>query len=500
MNFAFLNGSARQKQLWTEAAHHFLHLPFDLIPLTVEVSFEDPDKVGGLGHTEFALTTWTYGENSSTTVIRNDAPGFGELRKSMEAEAASLGLSFSTEQFYMETSAHELGHSLFASLEEGQRVAIAQMFGASSDDPDELAPKGSDWRDRIIEAIAETFKEAFLPRRFRVFPNRTRLKLPYNRFPEFRSHFRRMHEAGGTEEVGEEGSGWFRTPRVDSYAYGVEVDPVILPAEPAEKGKHPSGLYDSLFYSTTSMSPPQWHYKGWSEARWKAVLTDAVEARVPILVPGQAEFFDLEPEDDYSYIGDMTGFIFNVAPFVRYLAHAEIEVVADDNGDRWTLHWFIGMNFGRRFDVPSTKIKGYTTESIKEWMKNGVVIHSEEIPGINFDFSFTEHGMSGLEILQAMEAIGESPAYDVKKVPYEMRTRENSVVYDFAIFGEVGKKLPTSLRDFVWNRMQSLWVCTLDTVPGEGEGKTIEVEAPGGSLAPGDFQSGVVPKRNPVVA
>lgn len=189
MKYTFANGNERQKALWKEAVGHLLHMPSTALPLEIEVSFVDPSLLSN-SHTTLAETNWTYGSVQSTQKVRNDSPGFGEARLSLLAEAAALGRTFSSETFFLETSIHELGHALFAALPEASRAAIAKMFGAKSDSLSEIAPSDRKWQDRIIEAIAETFKEAFLPRRFRVFGNRTNIHIPYSEYPTFRAFFR----------------------------------------------------------------------------------------------------------------------------------------------------------------------------------------------------------------------------------------------------------------------------------------------------------------------
>lgn len=201
MEYKFLNGNSTQQQLWERAPDLLMHMPRASLPVRIEVSFEPPEDIG---QTAFAETTWEYDSSLSTTKVRNDAPGFASADAGMISEAAALGLTYNARRFFNETAIHELGHSLFAALPQAVRIAIAAMFGASGDSEAELAPPGSDWHDRIIEAIAETFKEAFMPRRHRVFGNRTNLHISYSRYPEFRALFRRgAEEAGGTLGPGE---------------------------------------------------------------------------------------------------------------------------------------------------------------------------------------------------------------------------------------------------------------------------------------------------------
>src|SRR5690606_15261138 len=114
VNYTFTDGTAEQQALWEEAAHHLLNYPFDELPLDVTVGFYDPTEL--TKQTFFAETYTTYGSVVSEMKVRDDAPGFGNLDATLMAEAASIGLPWTVEQFYMETSIHELGHAAFAAL------------------------------------------------------------------------------------------------------------------------------------------------------------------------------------------------------------------------------------------------------------------------------------------------------------------------------------------------------------------------------------------------
>lgn len=217
MEFDFANGSERQKDLWREGARHLLSIPFADLPLAVKVSFEDPSTFDGK-HTDLAITKWTFGSTDSTMEVRGDFPEFddyGGKLKSLIAEAAGMGLTFSHERFAIEVSAHELGHALFASLPKAVRVAIVRMFGGTSDDPEAINSEDVPWQQRIVEGIAETFKEAFLPAAYRVFPNRTQVRIPYSQYPKFR---RLIRGYGGFSYV--YGSSLHR---VDLSAFGVSL-------------------------------------------------------------------------------------------------------------------------------------------------------------------------------------------------------------------------------------------------------------------------------------
>lgn len=181
MDLTFINATVLQEQACRTVAHNLLNLPFESIALELTVEFiPDPDPAK---HNEFAITEYTYDSTTAITKIAERAPNWPE--------------PWTGVKFLQETFAHELGHALYAALPKARRVAIAQMFGADSDDELELQPPGSDWEDRYIEGIAETFKDAFLPRLYRRYANRTHHAIDYKDFPAFRSLWRQAAQEVG---------------------------------------------------------------------------------------------------------------------------------------------------------------------------------------------------------------------------------------------------------------------------------------------------------------
>lgn len=207
MNLEFLNGNSLQKSACQTAAHNLLNLPFSAIPFTHQVEFT-PDPLPST-HNEFAATTWTYGSTEALTKIASIAPAWPKPWDGVK--------------FLQETYAHELGHALYSALSKERRIRIAKMFGAKSDDIDELNPEGSAWEDRISEGIAETFKDAFLPLRYRRYSNRTNHHISIQLYPEFRSIFRDGMVNIGHEFIGPDG--------VDANRQGGPDDEGIFTAE-----------------------------------------------------------------------------------------------------------------------------------------------------------------------------------------------------------------------------------------------------------------------------
>lgn len=268
MNLSFANGTKRQQTQWRQTLHRLLNLPFEDIPLTVTVSFVDPNELEHGESFALAATKWSYGSAEAVTQVRNDAPGYANADASLKALAASLGLTYNADLHYNETAVHETAHALYAALPEEFRVAIAKLFGASSDSTSELFPSGAAWEDKPGEAIADTFKEAFLPRRFRVFGNRTNIKLSYSEFPRFRRLFREGVEniaiPGGGPTIAEQMA---ELPLIDNLERGPswsaaqptppEGAEIELPWEQWAPAEHPGFHYKLVFASPYYRAAPR---------------------------------------------------------------------------------------------------------------------------------------------------------------------------------------------------------------------------------------------------
>jgi len=166
--------TSEQAQGFIEAVQA-LSLDTDIWPLTVDVYFaDDPDPTQP---DEFAVTSQVDTDHFELR-FRNDAPHFHN---------GPAAAHFDIPKFYRETVAHELGHVFsFALNEEGQNL-IARLFNTTVD---EEFPPEKPWQDRPGEAIAETFKDAFLPQAEREYSNRTHIQLNYPFFPLFRAIYR----------------------------------------------------------------------------------------------------------------------------------------------------------------------------------------------------------------------------------------------------------------------------------------------------------------------
>lgn len=177
MNFWFSGQYSQEQAAGAITAKEALTLDTDVWPITVELSFlEDPDPNQP---DEFAVT------NQITTThyelkFRNDAPHF---------QNGPAAAHYDIKRFYQETVAHELGHVFSFALNSTGTGLLSKLFGVP-DTTEAWFPSAKGWGDRAGEAIAETFKDAFLPAEYREYDNRTNIHLHYSYMDFFRAIFR----------------------------------------------------------------------------------------------------------------------------------------------------------------------------------------------------------------------------------------------------------------------------------------------------------------------
>lgn len=281
MELVFVNGTDVQKQAVRTVAHGLLNMPFEAIGLVHTIEFV-PDPSAGL-HNEFAITQYTYDDNEPLTKIASVAPNWGEPWRGIP--------------FLHETYAHELGHGFYAALPEEMRIAIAQMFGAETDDLAVLSPSGVAWEDQIIEGIAETFKDAFLPRRLRRYANRTRKKIPIYQYPEFRGLWRNAapQVLVGGEPLGE------GEEEVEGYSLDIFKEGGYRKTEQGEPSAEPpighdwvqyllgdGGFWDTLFLESYLWNGSEWVLSGSaikSEFRFEAWVKDGTILKWELPLP-----------------------------------------------------------------------------------------------------------------------------------------------------------------------------------------------------------------------
>jgi hypothetical protein len=479
MKYNFTNGTDTQKEQWRQAAHRLLHLPFDELPLSIEVTFVPSSSLNK--QTTLAETNWSYGSSFSTTEVRNDAPTFGSLA-SLKAEAAALGLTWSTEKFYAETSVHELGHAAYAALPEDARIAIAKMFGAKSDDIEELSAP-SKWQNRIIEGIAETFKEAFLPARHRVFPNRTNKKIAYSRFPEFRKLFRSYETMDGGEG-GEGGGGWKPLPKADTARIGDD-----LHNDPLGFATPRVGLYDRYEWEGSPIGgvptePVHYIWGSRASSNWMGHANEKLEVRQPIVPPNMAFF---APTAEWA-----GGFTEGEPPAFGWVSWnawqmSAFIVIRDAAGKDWSMEVSLQI-------IPEVEQKLFEFQTELKWWLVGLrKLPFQETPETLYGSSVLSiildgWGVSGEEIFQAWEAKGQTITRneDGSDV-YFMRAGAFCACGNANLLAQVPPRRTIEAEPLEENMLE-LWARPLEAT--EEEGTKVSMTAPGGSLEPTGSKSG----------
>lgn len=185
MQITFTNGTPEQHQVVREALGDLLHLDTDAaFPFAWEISFIPNPVADEHVHHPFAVTVLN--GSVPTTKFRDDFPRFEPTN------------TWGSPGFARETVIHELGHAAEVNLATDVQEKVAQLFGVAQAD---LYPTEKAWQDRPGEGMAETFKDAFLPQHLREFANRTNVKLPIPKYPEFRHLFRSGSGGGGGDDV-----------------------------------------------------------------------------------------------------------------------------------------------------------------------------------------------------------------------------------------------------------------------------------------------------------
>lgn len=154
--------------------------PFERLEIDVVTSTVAEPSCAG--HVEFACTS--FGVDGASIEFR---VGFGAPSPPPFTE------DFSGLKFVQESVAHEIGH-VVAGVKVNDPDKIAEMCGLfiRTDPVTGDVSVGSsgrwsagEWPDRIGEAVAETFKDVFLPKSMRKFDNRTNWDLPRGNFKAF---------------------------------------------------------------------------------------------------------------------------------------------------------------------------------------------------------------------------------------------------------------------------------------------------------------------------
>lgn len=173
MLFPSYDGSVTdQQQEWFEEALGHITFPQGLSGQFVDV--ETVAEPAAPGHSDYMATLYD-GVEAFTIQIRDGADELDSGFNDMFATEADL------KRFFMEVVAHECGHvwSFVRITSDPIKAAVCALFtkdGQRGTTDDWWAP-GAEHRDRIIEAVAEVFKDTFMPKAYRYYTLRSNWKI-----------------------------------------------------------------------------------------------------------------------------------------------------------------------------------------------------------------------------------------------------------------------------------------------------------------------------------
>lgn len=165
-------------------------MPWDRTYLNVNVhTVDEPPCVG---HSDYMCTVTT---GDPMTGFQHDI----YIRSGADDPKANFnaGVTDDLHNFFAECFIHELGHAFvkqYMAPDSGSQTVVCSWFYLETATGEGRARRGvltdwdgtdKKWEDRITEAIAEFFKDVYLPDSHRVYENRTNWWMDEAHFPEF---------------------------------------------------------------------------------------------------------------------------------------------------------------------------------------------------------------------------------------------------------------------------------------------------------------------------
>lgn len=175
-----------QKAWWLEALSR-MTFKKDAWTVALEGTVQTMDDPPCPGHSDYMCTETTYWVNDTPTIswtIITDAED--------PTQSFNAGVRDDVKAFFMESVIHEYAHGLmhvYFARGDGEKANIASWFKHRNSGKvgqlDDWSPENSEWEDRIEEAIAEFFKDVYMPEQFRYFQQRTNWQFQKQYFPSF---------------------------------------------------------------------------------------------------------------------------------------------------------------------------------------------------------------------------------------------------------------------------------------------------------------------------
>jgi hypothetical protein len=179
--------TSQQKAWWKEALSR-MEFPKDFSTVETKATVATVPDPPCPGHQDYMCTVLSF-------YVGETRPFEVEwfIREGADDPTQHLGVADDIKSFFMESVVHEYGHYIvnsFMETDEADRANLGAMFKHKSDGrwgtaADWTGQADTEWEDQIKEACAETFKDIFLPKKYRYYDNRTNWWLDKGHFTEF---------------------------------------------------------------------------------------------------------------------------------------------------------------------------------------------------------------------------------------------------------------------------------------------------------------------------
>lgn len=175
--FTYSSSVNGQQQQWFQEAISRLDHTFPASQLPLKITVKTVPEPPCVGHNDYMCT-----QTLSTDGVVTDIQIF--IREGAETQAvARQATTDLAHAFFMEAVVHEFGHVLtftYLALDDAAREEMAGWFiwrgeGGTTrhGELDDWNPTDKKWESRIQEAVAEWFKDLYMPRKYRAYDNRT---------------------------------------------------------------------------------------------------------------------------------------------------------------------------------------------------------------------------------------------------------------------------------------------------------------------------------------
>jgi hypothetical protein len=205
LEFHYNAGLSTRQREWIEDAINRLQFPFNFYQYggDIAIVFYPTEEPSCEGHKDYMCTRDNlelHGMDPNPNHLPDYDEGYWIIELRDNADELStfnshLPPGATIKDFFQESIAHEIAHVItFAWIgdTEGDREDLVAMFwkeGAQGQLED-WNPLDKPWADRIQEAVAEFWKDLYLPTR--VFDNRTNWKMSRASYPDFMDIIRGM--------------------------------------------------------------------------------------------------------------------------------------------------------------------------------------------------------------------------------------------------------------------------------------------------------------------